>query len=128
MLVLERLDRSVREALRDKLPLDTKLVAADVARGMAYLHSLSLSHRDVKAANMLLDEARKTAKLSDMGLSLHKQDGLLAHEEGSVGLLHVAAILLVDWARVRWRKHGGARWRGLLDGAEARGRRRRAGL
>ena len=62
MLVLERLDRSVREALRDKLPLDTKLVAADVARGMAYLHSLSLSHRDVKAANMLLDGQR--AKVS----------------------------------------------------------------
>ena len=58
MLVLERLDCSVNEALRDKLPLDPQLVAADVARGMMYLHSLALSHRDLKAANVLLDGQR----------------------------------------------------------------------
>ena len=58
MLVLERLDCSVNTALRDKLPFDPKLVAADVARGMTYLHSLSLSHRDLKAANVLLDGQR----------------------------------------------------------------------
>ena len=48
MLVLERLDGSLREALRDRRPLDSKLVAADVARGMRYLHALELSHRDLK--------------------------------------------------------------------------------
>ena len=48
MLVLERLDRSLKEALRDRRPLDVKVVAADVARGMRYLHALELSHRDLK--------------------------------------------------------------------------------
>ena len=34
MLIIERLDGSVREALRDQKTLNTLVVAADVARGM----------------------------------------------------------------------------------------------
>ena len=37
MLILERLDGSVREALRDQKTLNTLVVAAYVARGMEYL-------------------------------------------------------------------------------------------
>ena len=67
MLVIERLDCALREALRDQRPLDTCVVAADVARGMQFLHSLKLSHRDLKAANVLLNGNR--AKVGDLGLT-----------------------------------------------------------
>ena len=68
MIVFERLDCSLREALRDRLPLEPLVVAADVARGMWYLHALGLSHRDLKAANVLLDAERR-AKVGDLGLT-----------------------------------------------------------
>ena len=38
-----------------KLPAILK-VAVDVARGMSYLHQNNVIHRDLKAANLLLDE------------------------------------------------------------------------
>jgi len=37
-------------------------IATDVARGMAYLHSMSIIHRDLKSFNILLD-ANWTAKV-----------------------------------------------------------------
>mmetsp|Transcript_16968 Transcript_16968/g.24169 ORF Transcript_16968/g.24169 Transcript_16968/m.24169 type:complete len:806 (-) Transcript_16968:286-2703(-) len=47
-----------------------KKVASGMARGMAYLHSgtPSILHRDLKSANILLDESY-TAKVCDFGLS-----------------------------------------------------------
>jgi serine/threonine protein kinase len=47
-----------------------KRVAAGTARGMCYLHSGNppVLHRDLKSANILLDESY-TAKLADFGLS-----------------------------------------------------------
>lgn len=44
-------------------------VAADVAECLAYLHSARVVHRDVKPGNVLLDEDRTRAKLSDFGVS-----------------------------------------------------------
>lgn len=38
-----------------KLPAILK-VAIDVARGMSYLHHNNIVHRDIKAANLLMDE------------------------------------------------------------------------
>lgn len=38
-----------------KLPAILK-VAMDVARGMSYLHQNNIIHRDLKAANLLMDE------------------------------------------------------------------------
>ena len=40
-----------------------------VLRGLRYLHSHNVVHRDVKAANVLLDEETGVLKLSDFGTS-----------------------------------------------------------
>jgi len=43
-------------------------IVAEVASGVAYLHYNGVMHRDIKTANVLLDEARH-AKVTDFGIS-----------------------------------------------------------
>jgi len=43
-------------------------IALEVASGLAYLHSQGIIHRDIKAANILLDE-QQHAKVADFGIS-----------------------------------------------------------
>ena len=66
-------------------------VAADTARGLAYLHARRIVHLDVKSANVLLD-ATWTAKLGDVGLSRS-----LRPESARVGTLN-AALGTLAWA------------------------------
>lgn len=49
-------------------PDQQKQVALDIARGLLYLHSEGIWHRDLKSANILLD-AHYKAKITDFGLS-----------------------------------------------------------
>ncbi|GMH01292.1 hypothetical protein Nepgr_003131 [Nepenthes gracilis] len=43
-------------------------LALDLARGLSYLHSQKIVHRDVKTENMLLDKSR-TLKIADFGVA-----------------------------------------------------------
>uniref|UniRef100_A0A0D9Y045 non-specific serine/threonine protein kinase n=1 Tax=Leersia perrieri TaxID=77586 RepID=A0A0D9Y045_9ORYZ len=43
-------------------------LALDLARGLSYLHSKKIVHRDVKTASMLLDKTR-TVKIADFGVA-----------------------------------------------------------
>jgi len=57
-------ERTVREHFATLI----SRIVAEVASGVAYLHSNGVMHRDVKTANVLLDDARH-AKVTDFGIS-----------------------------------------------------------
>ncbi|XP_078431031.1 serine/threonine-protein kinase 52-like [Wolffia australiana] len=52
-----------------KLPFKVVMqIAIDLARGLSYLHSKKIVHRDVKTENMLMDKAR-VVKIADFGVA-----------------------------------------------------------
>ncbi|KAF8020625.1 hypothetical protein BT93_G1154 [Corymbia citriodora subsp. variegata] len=65
-----------------KLPRLLK-VAIDVAKGMHYLHQNNIIHRDLKAANLLMDE-NEVFKVADFGVARVKaQSGVMTAETGT---------------------------------------------
>lgn len=55
--------------MRKKLPYKVVIqIALDLARGLSYLHSEKIVHRDVKTENMLLNVSR-TLKIADFGVA-----------------------------------------------------------
>ena len=65
--------RSVNRRIAHERPAErtrqlTQL-ALQVASGLSFLHAHGVIHRDVKCSNVLLDEAHRSAKISDFGIS-----------------------------------------------------------
>jgi serine/threonine protein kinase len=64
---------------------DRTKIAIDVARGMHFLHSKLLVHRDLKSLNVLLTD-KKQARVADFGTSRSVDDG--TRMTGNVGTPH----------------------------------------
>ncbi|KAM7479484.1 hypothetical protein LguiA_027697 [Lonicera macranthoides] len=65
-----------------KLPSLLK-IAIDVSKGMNYLHQQNIIHRDLKAANLLMDE-NEVVKVADFGVARVKaQSGVMTAETGT---------------------------------------------
>ncbi|KAI5588327.1 hypothetical protein POPTR_005G106200v4 [Populus trichocarpa] len=65
-----------------KLPSLIK-VAIDVSKGMNYLHQNNIIHRDLKTANLLMDE-NEVVKVADFGVArVQTQSGVMTAETGT---------------------------------------------
>jgi serine/threonine protein kinase len=86
-LVMEYLPGgSLYQILHSNRSLDWSLrlqIVKDMARGLAFLHSEGILHRDIKSLNVLINEYSR-AKLTDFGLSRVKTESMTS-TKGSVG-------------------------------------------
>jgi serine/threonine protein kinase len=89
--------RSLAERIRDEGPLHVDFaldVAAGVGSGLDALHEHGMVHRDVKSANVLLDE-NGTALLTDFGLAKGRAYTVLTKAGQVMGTLDYLAPELI---------------------------------
>lgn len=77
-----------------------KSIALDIARGLAFLHSNKVIHRDLKTKNVLLNKDRTMAKIADVGAAVIHADGYLTPASGMIGTLAWAAPELLLGQRI----------------------------
>ncbi len=79
--------RSLQQRLDESGPLDLEevlRVGAEVARGLAAAHERGVIHRDVKPANILLEDGTGRVKITDFGL---------ARAVGEAGVTHSGVVV-----------------------------------
>ncbi|TPX34369.1 hypothetical protein SmJEL517_g03003 [Synchytrium microbalum] len=92
-LVMERLESSLdRKILELDWPKRLQ-IAMDIVSGVAYIHANKVLHRDLKSANILLDENLQ-AKVCDFGLA-RMRDSILSGTHGFLGTVAYMAPELV---------------------------------
>lgn len=86
VIVMPRIvGQTLRESLKRQSTLTPRQAATiirQIADGLHAIHSAELIHRDVKPANILLDEADGRAKLTDFGISRSMAKGATITQDG----------------------------------------------
>jgi hypothetical protein len=74
------------------------LISIDAAKGLSYLHSRRVLHRDIKSANVLLFGMlpRRQAKIADFGLAVVKSESSTLATVSSAGTVNWKAPELLD--------------------------------
>lgn len=77
---------SLDKVITKKLtPTQQKSISLDIAKGLSYLHNKGVFHRDLKSANILVNE-QGIAKLADFGLSKTKDANVKTAQSRSKAL------------------------------------------
>jgi cyclin-dependent kinase len=100
-MVFEYLEWSLSDAWhRAQKFLDLHVVrrySAHAAVGLAYLHSMSVAHRDVSKSNMLIAARNDVLKLADLGLAVSATCFVI--ERNVTALWYRAPEVLLTWSR-----------------------------
>lgn len=87
LIVVERMECSLEDALTDEMEFDAVNVLRDIAGAIAHMHDHDVIHRDVKPGNILLTANGKVAKLSDFGSSRRQVENSLTLQSMALGTL-----------------------------------------
>ncbi len=100
-LVLEYMEGgSLRNYLEKNAPSTVQWLkrielALDIGKGLVYLHTRNVIHRDLKSLNVLLDE-KQNAKIADFGLSTTKEHSQSGKTKSACGTTAWMAPELLD--------------------------------
>jgi serine/threonine-protein kinase len=86
--------RSLQDRLNKRGPLsltEVLRIGAQTAAGLAAAHAQGLVHRDVKPANILMEESVERVRLTDFGLARAVADASLTHSGVIAGTPHYMA-------------------------------------